>query len=286
MCGGGGGVFAEEITSADYTVITPEGLSITRQGWNPSTGITASSDRWIKITVTASTDSKLTSEHGHVIPYVLTNRDGGSAMTKWEFSPVEVYKTGGTTKSIGAIIDFTGGRPGTYTTNLTYIVSAERVPVDLSLLTGDYEAQDGDILTGTATSEQIHITVASGATITLKDATITSIPNDDSHKWAGITPLGDATVILEGTNTVKGGRNIYPGLFAATNATLTIKGTGSLTASTNQSTKEGAAGIGGGYSIACGNIRIEGGTITATGGGWAAAIGSGSTASCGTITIS
>ena len=47
------------------------------------TGITASSDKWMKITVIASTDSKLTSEHGHSIPYTLTSRDGGEAMTKW-----------------------------------------------------------------------------------------------------------------------------------------------------------------------------------------------------------
>ena len=207
-------------------------------------------------------------------------------MTKWEFSPAELHVPGGTTKPIGAIIDFTGGRPGTYTTNLIYIVSADIVPadsvlVDLAQLTGDYEAQDGDVLTGTAASSGIHITVVAGAAITLKDATIMSIPNDESRKWAGITPLGDATIILEGTNEVKGGYFSYPGILAAENSTLTIKGTGSLEASSNGY----GAGIGGGMSLACGNIVIEGGNITATGGSNEAGIGGGMQASCGTITI-
>ena len=98
--------------------------------------------------------------------------------------------------------------------------------------------------------------------------------------------MGDATIILEGTNAIKGGYEDYPGLFAAENATLTIKGTGSLDASSNGY----AAGIGGGYKMACGDIVIEGGTITATGGTGAAGIGSGGStagtqASCGNITI-
>ena len=47
------------------------------------------------------------------------------------------------------------------------------------------------------------------------------------------------------------------------------------------------AGIGGGYGYihSCGNIVIEGGTITATGGHYAAGIGSGGGSNCGDITI-
>ena len=52
----------------------------------------------------------------------------------------------------------------------------------------------------------------------------------------------------------------------------------------------GGAGIGSGKNGSCGNITIEGGTITATGGDNAAGIGSGyatvgKKASCGNITI-
>ena len=148
--------------------------------------------------------------------------------------------------------------------------------VDLSTRTGDYEAQDGDILTGTLSGNK-QITVAAGATITLRNVTITGL----SGYFAGITPLGNATIILEGTNTVKGGYEDYPGIRAAQNATLTIDGTGSLDASSNGY----GCGIGGGYGIAAGNIVINGGTITATGGEWATGIGSGYEAGCGDITI-
>ena len=70
------------------------------------------------------------------------------------------------------------------------------------------------------------------------------------------------------------------------NKKLTIRGTGSLTASSNGF----GAGIGGGNGISCGDIRIEGGTIKATGGSGAAGIGCGTGSGygasyCGTILI-
>ena len=67
--------------------------------------------------------------------------------------------------------------------------------------------------------------------------------------------MGNATLVLEGTNSVKGGHENYPGIFAAENTTLTIKGTGSLTAQT----KGRGAGIGGGGNASCGNITITSG---------------------------
>lgn len=188
--------------------------------------------------------------------------------------------------------------------------------VDLSTLTADYEAQDGDALTGTL-GANVKITIADGATVTLKDLTINGT-NGSSYPWAGLTPLGDATIVLEGTNTVNGFHDDYPGIFAAVGKTLTIKGDGSLTASSNKGTGIGggrskpcgnivieggnitatggktspsgsysSAGIGGGYNTSCGDITITGGTITAKGGNYAAGIGSGgaSKASCGNITI-
>lgn len=149
--------------------------------------------------------------------------------------------------------------------------------VNLSKLRGDYEAQDGDILTGTLAGDY-KITIADGATVTLRNANITGL-SPTTH-YAGITPVGNATIILEGTNTVKGGHEDYPGIFAAENATLTIDGEGSLTALPNGYT----SGIGGGYKIPAGNIVINGGTITATGVN-GAGIGSGEQSSCGDITI-
>ena len=152
--------------------------------------------------------------------------------------------------------------------------------VDLSTLTDDYEAQDGVTLTGTL-GGNYKISIADGATVTLNDASINA-NGAYTGEWAGITPLGDATIVLEGTNTVKSFYVDYPGIYAAVNKTLTIKGTGSLTAS--GSDKGYGAGIGGGFYISCGNILIEGGDITATG-EEAAGIGGGFGADCGSIMI-
>ena len=149
--------------------------------------------------------------------------------------------------------------------------------VDLSTLTADYEAQDGDKLTGTLSGNK-KISIAAGATVMLDGVTINGT---SSSNWAGLTLAGDATIILAGENSVKGFHEDYPGIFVPENKTLTIQGDGSLTASSNGI----GAGIGGGYSDSCGNILITGGTITATGGYGAAGIGGGGGNSCGNISI-
>ena len=136
-------------------------------------------------------------------------------------------------------------------------------------------------------ASNVKISIAAGATVTLKDVNITNL--GVGFDWAGITCEGDATLVLEGTNTVCAGRgsdgyNNYPGIWIAPGKTLTIQGDGTLTAYSNADSPY-AAGIGGGYKIACGNIVINSGTITATGGWNAAGIGGGNSASCGNITI-
>ena len=149
--------------------------------------------------------------------------------------------------------------------------------VDLSTLEGDYEAKDGDVLTGTL-GENYKVTIADGATVTLRNANIA--PNS-SVASAGINLSGDATIMLEGANTVKGGNQFYPGIYVPENKTLIIDGEGSLSASSNGY----SAGIGSGYNISGGNIVINSGTITATGGKYSAGIGSGRSGTFGTITI-
>ena len=190
------------------------------------------------------------------------------------------------TKAEGATFN-----PGTYYQSTVSMAKAG--DVDLSKLTADYEAQDGDVLTGTLAGNY-KISIADGATVTLDGVTINGY-NSSDYKWAGITCEGDATIILkdETTNTVKGFYSGYPGIQAGPTGTmLVIKGgsvgTGSLTASANG----WAAGIGGGYQMTCGNIEIQGGVITATGGTSTAGIGGGgndgsvSGGNCGDITIS
>ena len=161
--------------------------------------------------------------------------------------------------------------------------------VFLNKLTDNYEATGGQVLTGTL-GANVQISIAAGATVTLDGVNITNLGNNCD--WAGINCPGDATIILKdgSTNTVCAGRdgggyNNYPGIWIAPNKKLTIKGDGQLTAYSNN-TNPGGAGIGGGYEIPCGNIEIQGGVITATGGQTAAGIGSGYNASCDAITIS
>lgn len=174
------------------------------------------------------------------------------------------------------------GKMYTLTVKMSRVVELSH----LSRYTGSteyYTSQNGDVLTGTL-QEGKQINIDHGDTVTLAGVTINGT-NNESYKWAGITCDGDATLILkEGTtNTVKGFEGSYPGIRVLwDNRTLTIMGGGSLNASSNGT----GAGIGGGDSMACGNIHIKGGIITATGGVGAAGIGSGRKGACGNITIS
>ena len=170
--------------------------------------------------------------------------------------------------------------------------------IDLAEVTSNTTVEDGYILTGEL-GANVQISIAAGATVTLDGVPINGVNEVDPdgyplYEWAGITCEGNATIILkDGTeNTVKGFYANYPGIYVPEGSTLTIKGgaegTGSLTASPYDgggTEYSYGAGIGGGLSISCGNIEIQGGIVTATGGGYAAGIGSGFWASCGAITI-
>ena len=155
--------------------------------------------------------------------------------------------------------------------------------VNLAELTGDYQAKDYDMLTGVLhdLNQMYKISIPDGATITLGGIDIEG-NNASYNTWAGLTCLGDATIILaEGTsNKVNGFQQNHPGIYVPSGKTLTIQGSGSLTAASHGA----GAGIGGGSGIPCGNIIINGGSINATGGDGAAGIGGGNGA-CGNITI-
>ena len=132
----------------------------------------------------------------------------------------------------------------------------------------------------TATSS---VTIPAGKTVVLSGVTISGDQ---------IACSGDATIILMGSNSVSAADNTAAIKIGDSGTTLTITGSGSLTATGG---KKGA-GIGTGYandaSVAGGNIEINGGTIYATGGMSSAAIGTGyaytdgsRSNTCGTITI-
>ncbi len=154
--------------------------------------------------------------------------------------------------------------------------------VDLSQISAAYTAQNGDVLTGML-GTKVKISIASGATVMLSGVTINADGASSTDRYAGLVCEGDAIIILaDGSkNTVKGFNGDHPGIFVPKGKTLTINGTGQLTAIGCG----GGSGIGGGYNISCGNINIAGGTVTATGGNGGAGIGSGEYSSCGNITI-
>ena len=159
------------------------------------------------------------------------------------------------------------------------------------------------LIQGGASPFRHRIVIGNGATVTLSYVNINGDGASDNNE-AGITCEGNATIILEGNNNVKGFNREYPGILAAKNTsgvgdeyTLTIQGEGSLNVSSNGngSLDPIAPAIGGPAFGACGNIDIQGGTITATGGSSSAGIGCGPSAagsevnypsSCGNITIS
>lgn len=167
---------------------------------------------------------------------------------------------------------------------------------NLSTLSADHTAQNGETLTGTLAASR-KISIAAGATVILKNVDINYGTTLTASSYAGITCLGDATLIVSGTDYVKSFDDGYSGIFVPSTSTLTITGNGTLYVNGH----ENAAGIGSGRDDidaykACGNIVIQGGTIWATGGSGAAGIGSGATAnyvepqtgtpsSCGNITI-
>ncbi len=199
----------------------------------------------------------------------------------------------------------------------TCAVTVNALTLDLSTVTADTVIANNTTVTGTL-GANVKISIADGATVTLKNASINADGAWTSGNYACLTCAGDATITLEGTNTVKGFNIYYPGIFVPKGKTLTIKGSGSLAANStgrgagiggcyadgSTISKEGgscgtivieggtitatggsAAGIGSGYGSDCEGVTITGGTVTATGGYTAAGIGSGGRGSCGPISI-
>ena len=176
----------------------------------------------------------------------------------------------------------------TLTTAVGLAAGASTPVINLSNVTADtYLGLSNETVIVTGVLGESHkISIFDGATVILSNATINA-NGALSGEYAGITCLGNATIILAdgSANTVKAFGNNSPGIFVPSNSanpTLTIHGSGSLTASCSNGGF--GAGIGGGWSIPCGNIVIAGGMITAMGGSSAAGIGGGFGA-CGDISI-
>ncbi len=162
--------------------------------------------------------------------------------------------------------------------------------VNLATLGGNYIAKDGETLAGTLSGDY-WITIPAGATVTLQNVSINA-NKSMSSAFPGIKCEGSATLILVGNNVVNGRYEDYAGIYPGpAESTLTIQGSGSLSASSGAAPGIGSSS-GDSSFINCGNIVIAGGTIVASGGGKAPGIGSGAVSnmsvdnpSCGNITI-
>lgn len=158
----------------------------------------------------------------------------------------------------------------------------------VKIAAGNYYQSSPSMKTlGTSDSESVYMitgdafaNIPAGKTVVLSGVNITT---------GSINCIGNATIILMGTNTVTADGDFAAIRVGGTRTTLTITGTGSLTATGGDS----GAGIGtdssSGGNVTGGNIVINGGTVTATGSIGSAGIGTGYVShgsnTCGAITI-
>ena len=212
-----------------------------------------------KVTVTNGTANPTSAAEGATVTIKANAPESGKAFDKWtssttgvtfasETSAETTFKMPARDVTVAANYkDAPGPTPGT--------------TLDLSTVTADTTVADGFTITGTL-AKNVKISIADGATVTLKGASINADCTWTSGEYAGLNCLGDATITLEAgtTNTVKGFKMTYPGIHVPSGKTLTINGTGALAASpntTNVGMSATGAGIGGGVGLSCGNITIE-----------------------------
>lgn len=132
------------------------------------------------------------------------------------------------------------------------------------------------VVTGTSTTNKLVIKgdSSAAANVYLNNLKITSSD-------AAVSVSGDVVLIVEGESELHSGKNHAGVEKANDNGTLTIIGSGKLSAYGGES----GAGIGGGNSGAGSKIVIESGTIEAHGGDWGAGIGGGNGGAGSYITI-
>lgn len=164
-----------------------------------------------------------------------------------------------------------------------FTVSGGTPGTDYSYSNGVLTVNDGaDITISTSGQTTDRIVVAQNATATITLAGVSITPQDKYTNYSAIDiPDGASlTIILQEntTNTLTGGTNSVahgaPGIHVPSGASLTIKGSGTLTVTggSGGAANGGGTGIGGKASSgdtaaeACGTVIIYGGNITVTGG--------------------
>ena len=126
--------------------------------------------------------------------------------------------------------------------------TASAAKIDLSTVTANKTLANGDVAYGTL-GANVKVSIAAGATVTLSNAVVVGATGAGSP-WAGITCLGDATIVLEGDSSVRGFYEGGPGVQVPAGSTLAITGGGSLTAR-----GIGAAGVAGSVAADDGRTR-------------------------------
>lgn len=154
----------------------------------------------------------------------------------------------------------------TVSNGVQYVVQGNGSPEECSAL----------VVSGESTQHNLTIKGDSGtaANVYLNNLKITS-------NEAAVSVSGDVVLIVEGESELHSGDKHAGVEKANDNGTLTITGSGKLSAYGG----EGGAGIGGGNSGAGSKIVIESGTIEAHGGNWGAGIGGGHSGAGSYITI-
>ena len=299
-----------ESNESTYTLTIPARVNVSNTGWKlnennsvvtntnftATEGITASGSlppkQMLYVTAQSENGFYLKSRLNDAIHYALcaTEQDANTVRF-WDY-PEECQKyeynfpyltSEPTTLPMGVVMESITGDfdrtmvpTGTYSDVVTFMAKVDWR--DLKYLTEDYTADDGDVLTGTLNYPH-KVYIPDGATVTLRDM----IQEKDAFYIYDCSPIncqGDATLILEGSSSIHPYTNDYSVIFVPEGKTLTIRGNGSLDILTN-AVAEGAA-IGASKNIPCGNITIEGGTISVLG---HAGIGGGVRGNCGNITI-
>ena len=255
------------------TLTVPDGMTVTMNGANINTTSAPA--------IVLGEGSKLIVKGTNTVRATLADaiQCNGNATIEFQSTTNTVTAVTAANKGIqiadGKTLNITGTGSTSLSGNIGVPASAS-LKFDGHTASHDIYIPDGATISGSGVGIGSTITIGSGETFTLSMTTIsvTSGP--------AIQCSGNATIILDGTNTVTTTAEGYPAIQAGgSGTTLTIQGSGSVTATGAQN----AAGIGSGDQAICGDISISDGSVTATGGAYAAGIGSGYKSTCGNITI-
>lgn len=262
------------------TLTVPDGMTVTMNGAN----IDVSNNQ---PAIVLGEGSKLIVKGTNTIraTYADAIQCNGNATIEFQSTTNTINAVTSGTKGIqiadGKSLNITGSGSTSLSGNIGVPASAS-LKFDGQTASHDIYIPDATTLSASGITVGSTITVGSGQTFTLSWTTLSVTTGP------GIQCSGNATIILDGTNTISTTAEYYPAIQAGgSGTTLTIQGSGSVTATGGKY----AAGIGSGKSGICGDITISGGNVTASGGQDGAGIGSGcgdnnTTSTCGAITIS